>query len=124
MFKKYRIDYLLFGGSAAFIVTLLTIVIWIAYSYSAQQMVQNTSYYQQGLLNELYNKVDIQMKSIEQISLTATRNTNLLDYVNLPENPYSNYKKRKEMESFLAQLTFSTPDIESVHFYIKQTASI
>lgn len=121
MFKKYRIDYLLFGGSAAFIVTLLTIVIWIAYSYSAQQMVQNTSYYQQGLLNELYNKVDIQMKSIEQISLTATRNTNLLDDVNVPGDKYSNYKKRKEMESFLAQLTFSTPDIESVHFYIKQT---
>jgi len=120
MFKRYRIDYLLFAGFAAFIVLLLSVVIWVAYSFTTKQMVHNTSYYQQNLLDEIYGKVVIQMKSIEQITLTATFNSELLDYMKLSDDPYNNYLKREEMESFLAQLTYATPDIETVDFYVRE----
>ena len=120
MFRKRRIFHLLFGVTAALITVLLVSVILITYSFSSRQTVSNTSYYQQALLNELYNKVVIQLNAIEQISLSATRNVNLLD-ATTPTDAYSNYRKQSELASFLAQITYVTPDIESVYYFVKET---
>lgn len=119
MFRKRRIFHLLFGVTAALITVLLVSVILISYSFSSRQTVSNTSYYQQALLNELYNKVVIQLNAIEQISLSATRNVNLLD-AKTPTDAYSNYRKQSELASFLAQITYVTPDIESVYYFVKE----
>ncbi|WP_313996639.1 sensor histidine kinase [uncultured Paenibacillus sp.] len=60
------------------------------------------------------------MNAIEQISLSATRNVNLLD-ATTPTDAYSNYRKQSELASFLAQITYVTPDIESVYYFVKET---
>jgi two-component system sensor histidine kinase YesM len=119
MFKKYPIYYLLYGGFSSFMVILLVVVIWLAYSLSAQEMVKNTSYYQQNVLNELYSKIGIQMRSIEQISLAASRNPLLSDYSLLSGDIYSDHKKSAELEQFLANITYATPMISSIQFYTK-----
>jgi two-component system, sensor histidine kinase YesM len=122
MFKKYRIDYLLYGGLAGFVVILLTIVIWLTYILSTQDMVRMTSYYQKGILSELYNKIDIQRRSIEQVSLAVSRNIAASEYPELSEDSYINYQKREELESFLSNITYSTPIIQSIDFYMKNAS--
>ncbi|MEK3725526.1 sensor histidine kinase [Paenibacillus sp. FSL H8-0034] len=124
MFKKYPIYYLLYGGFSCFMVILLVVVIWLAYSLSAQEMVKNTSYYQQNVLNELYSKIGIQMRSIEQVSLTASRNPLLSDYSLLSEDVYSDHKRGAELEAYLASITYATPMISSIQFYTKNVVYI
>ncbi|SDO04291.1 two-component system, sensor histidine kinase YesM [Paenibacillus sp. yr247] len=119
MFKRYRIDYLLYGGLASFVVIFLAIVIGLTYTLSTQEMARMTSYYQQGQLSELYNKIEIQMRSIEQISLAASRNTTLSEYSDISEDAYSNYQKRVELDTFLANITYATPIIQSIEYYMK-----
>ncbi len=118
MFKRLRIDYLLFGVIASLMIALLAVVIWIAYSYSAKQMVQNTSYYQQSLLNEYYNKIMLQKRTAEQISLNASRFSYLRDSTYIDDNPYLIHTYQQEIKGHLAQLTYTTKDIESIHFYM------
>lgn len=119
MFKRYRIDYLLFGGLASFVVILLTIVIWLTYTLSTQEMVRLTTFYQKGNLSELYNKIEIQMRAIEQISLAASRNIVTSEYPDLTTDSYVNYQRREELETFLSNITYSTPIIQSIDFYTK-----
>lgn len=117
MFKRYRIDYLLFGGLTSFVLILLTIVILITYALSTKEMVRLTTYYQKENLNELYNKIEIQMRAIEQISLAATRNTVTTEYPDTTNDSYTNYQKREELESFLSNIAYSTPIIQSIEYY-------
>ncbi|MDF2961287.1 MAG: sensor histidine kinase [Paenibacillus sp.] len=119
VFKKYRIDYLLFGGFSSFIIVLLVIVITLSYTLSTQEMVRMTSFYQQGILNELYNKIEIQMRSIEQVSLAATRNPILSEFTESPGDAYANYRKGEDLEAFLASITYATPIIQSIDFYTR-----
>ncbi|MCZ8516416.1 sensor histidine kinase [Paenibacillus filicis] len=122
MFKKYRIDYLLFSGFSSFITVLLIVVISISYTLSTRETVNMTSFYQQRVLNELYNKIDIQMRSIEQISLAAARNPILSEYSESSEDAYVNYRKLEELEAFLASITYATPIIQSIDFYTRNAA--
>lgn len=119
LFKRYRIDYLLFGGLTSFVVILLTIVIWLTYTLSTQEMVRLTTYYQKGNLSELYNKIEIQMRAIEQISLAASRNIVTTEYPDMTNDSYVNYQKREELESFLRNIAYSTPIIQSIDFYTR-----
>ncbi|MBW7453335.1 sensor histidine kinase [Paenibacillus sepulcri] len=118
IFKKYPIYYLLYGGFSGFMVILLVVVIGLAYSLSAQEMVKNTSYYQQNVLNELNSKIGIQMRSFEQTSLAASRNPLLSDYSQSKDN-YSDHTRSAEIEEFLANITYATPMISSIQFYTK-----
>lgn len=117
MFKRYRIDYLLFGGLTSFVLILLTIVILVTYTLSTKEMVRLTTYYQKENLNELYNKIEIQMRAIEQISLAATRNIVTTEYPDTTNDSYANYQKREELESFLSNIAYSTPIIQSIDYY-------
>lgn len=119
LFKRYRIDYLLFGGLTSFVVILLTIVIWLTYTLSTQEMVRLTTYYQKGNLSELYNKIEIQMRAIEQISLAASRNIVTTEYPDMTNDSYVNYQRREELESFLRNIAYSTPIIQSIDFYTR-----
>jgi two-component system sensor histidine kinase YesM len=117
--KKYRIDNLFFGIFAGFIIVLLFVVIWFSYSYSSRELVSNTSFYQQGLLNELYKQLTIQLNSIEQISLATSRNVGLMEFLEMKEAGYTRYVKQKEIEMFLAQITYSSTIIESIDLYMR-----
>lgn len=117
MFKRYRIDYLLFGGLTSFVVILLTIVILLTYTLSTKELVRLTTYYQKENLNELYNKIEIQMRAIEQISLAATRNIVTTEYPDMTNDSYVNYQKREELETFLSNIAYSTPIIQSIELY-------
>jgi len=121
MFKRYRIDYLLFGGLTSFVLVLLTIVIWLTYSLTTQEMVRLTTYYQKGNLSELYNKVEIQMRSIEQISLAASRNSVTTEFPDLTGDSYLDYQRREELATFLNNITYSTPIIQSIDYYTVNT---
>ncbi|MEC0265499.1 sensor histidine kinase [Paenibacillus anseongense] len=117
MFKRYRIDYLLFGGLTSFVLILLTIVILLTYTLSTKELVRVTTYYQKENLNELYNKIEIQMRAIEQISLAATRNIVTTEYPDITTDSYVNYQKREELETFLSNIAYSTPIIQSIELY-------
>ncbi|MCY9659689.1 sensor histidine kinase [Paenibacillus chondroitinus] len=117
MFKRYRIDYLLFGGLTSFVLILLTIVILLTYTLSTKELVRVTTYYQKENLNELYNKIEIQMRAIEQISLAATRNIVTTEYPDMTTDSYVNYQKREELETFLSNIAYSTPIIQSIELY-------
>lgn len=119
MFKKYRIDYLLYGGFAGFIVLLLVIVIGLTYSLSANELARNTAYYQQGLLNEIYDKLEIQLRSIEQTSLAAARSGVLSEYAEEPGDLYESHRKHGEIREFLAGIVHATPIIHSIHYYMR-----
>ncbi|TBL70089.1 cache domain-containing sensor histidine kinase [Paenibacillus thalictri] len=119
VFKKYPIDSLLYGGFSIFIILLLIVVISLSYTLSSQEMVRMTSFYQQRILDELYNKIEIQMRSIEQVSLAASRNPVLSEYKDAPDDVYIGYRKNEEMESFLASITYATPIIQSIEMYTK-----
>ncbi|TDG00470.1 cache domain-containing sensor histidine kinase [Paenibacillus piri] len=124
LFKRTRIDYLMYGGFSSVMVILLSVVIGLTYTLSTQEMVRMTSFYQQGLLNELYNKTEIQMRAIEQHSLAAARNTTLSEYSNSPEDTYSNYQKGREQELYLASITYATPIIQSIDYYTTYEAPV
>jgi len=124
MFKKVRIEYLLFSCIAGLTTTLLVIVIWVAYSYSAQHIVQNTSYYQQSLLNEYYNKIVLQTRAVEQISLTTSRNPNLLKYMDDDDSIYKTYTKQQEVKALLSQITYANKNVENVYFYVEKWSDL
>ncbi|WP_274652024.1 cache domain-containing sensor histidine kinase [Paenibacillus humicola] len=117
LFKKFRIDYLMYGGFSGVMIVMLSIVIWLTYTLSTQEMVRMTSYYQQGLLGELSNKTEIQMLAIEQHSLAAARNPVLTEYTRTDGDSYSNYQKVSELELYLASITYVTPIIQSIDYY-------
>jgi|GEM_PF-372081 len=117
-FKKHKIDRLLFGSFASLIVILITVVIGISYNYSSRELVSNTSYYQQNLLNQLNKQIVTQMNSIEQISLAASRNTNVQSYLGAEGDSYANYQQQKTVVEYMASLVFTTNIIESIDLYI------
>lgn len=119
-FKKHRIDHLLFGSFACLIVTLLVVIIVISYNYSSRELVSNTSYYQQNLLNQLNKQIVTQLNSIEQISLAASRNTNVQSYLGSEGDSYSNYQQKKTVAEYMANIVYSTNIIESIDLYINQ----
>ncbi|MBP1966437.1 cache domain-containing sensor histidine kinase [Paenibacillus aceris] len=117
-FKRHRIDHLLFGSFACLIVILIIAVIVISYNYSARELVSNTSYYQQNLLNQLNKQIVTQMNSIEQISLAASRNTNVQSFLGAEGDSYSNYQQQKTVVEYMANIVFSTNIIESIDLYV------
>ncbi len=98
-------------------VILLAVVIGLSYTLSTRETTRNTSFYQQSLLGELYNKVEIQMRSVENISLAAARNAVLTEYAGGSGDPYADYRKREELKSFLMNIVNATPVIQSIHYY-------
>jgi two-component system sensor histidine kinase YesM len=109
---------LLYGGFAGFIVLLLVIVIGLAYTLSANGLARSTSYYQQELLKEIYDKLEIQLRSIEQTSLAASRSSVLSEYSEVGD-PYQSYRRQEDIRAFLSGIVHATPIIHSIHYYIR-----
>ncbi|NHN34905.1 cache domain-containing sensor histidine kinase [Paenibacillus agricola] len=116
-FKRLRIDILLFGCFALVISLLLAVGGWGAYYLSSQQLVKNTTVYQQQILTELNNQLEILCRSIEQASLSISRDSNLQDYLTIRNDNFTKYSQQNIVVQKLRELINSYPNIYSIQIY-------
>ncbi|ULL18112.1 sensor histidine kinase [Paenibacillus sp. H1-7] len=119
LFKRTRIDRLFFGSFAACIAVLLLVFTWISYHITSRELVNNTSYYQQDLLNELNKQLDIQLRSIEQMSLAASRNIDTVGFDPLEKDSFERLRRKKDLLNMLANITYSTTMVHSIYLYME-----
>lgn len=117
LFKKVRIDRLFFSSFAVFITALLLIFTWISYSITSRELADNTSFYQQDLLGELNKQLDIQLRSIEQMSLAASRNIDTIGFDPLEKDLFERQRRKKDLLNMLANITYSTTMVQSIYLY-------
>ncbi|QAY65389.1 sensor histidine kinase [Paenibacillus protaetiae] len=119
-FKRYRIDYLFFGSIAALIVAILGCTIWASYVLTSNEMVKATSDNQQKLLDQLNSEIALRLVTLEQISLSTSRDTALLSFLNRSEamDQFTRLQKYKEVQQSLANLTYSIPLIQGIDLYM------
>ncbi|NOU92828.1 HAMP domain-containing protein [Paenibacillus sp. LMG 31456] len=117
--KKYRIDYILSGSLTVFFILLLAIVCWVSYTVSSKELAENTSLYQQELMSELNKQMMLQMRTVEQLSLVISRNTELQHYLLVPESDfYTKQKEQTELQKVMNELINSTPSLQSMTIYV------
>ncbi|MDR6550943.1 cache domain-containing protein [Paenibacillus qinlingensis] len=116
-FKSYRLDYLFFGSFAGFIIILLLVFTWVTYTSSSEELEQNTSFYQEALLTELNKQINIQLNTIEQISLSTSSNPLLQDYLSSGGDEYARNKRTNDTKDMLGYITYSTAIMSSVELY-------
>lgn len=117
-FKKYRIDLLFIVCFAGLIAIVLASTVWISYVISSRELAENTSYYQKRLLEELNNEITGRMTSIEQVSLTTSRDSDLLTLMSGKEDAFSRYRRSMGIQQALAHLTYSIPQIQAIDLYM------
>ena len=118
LFKRVRIDRLFFGSFASFLSILLLVFTWISYSMTSRELADTSSYYQRDILNELNKQIDIQLKSIEQMSLAASRNMNTIGYDPFEKDLFEKFTRKDDMLLMLSRITYSTTMVESIYLYI------
>ncbi|MCL6457286.1 MAG: sensor histidine kinase [Gorillibacterium sp.] len=118
-FKKYRIDHLFFRSFAMLITIVLACIVWASYSISSQALVRTTSHYQQQLLDELNNEITTRLVTIEQISLSTSRDNELITFLMNKQDEYDRYRKSISVERALANLTYSIPLIQGIDLYME-----
>ncbi|WP_338556442.1 sensor histidine kinase [Paenibacillus sp. KS-LC4] len=117
-FKKYRIDRLFFHSFAIVLIAVIGVTAWTSYSNSSKALVQTTSHYQQQLLDELNNEINTKLVMIEQISLSSSRDSELTKYLRNRQDEFERYRRRAEVESALANLTYAIPLIQGIDLYM------
>jgi len=118
LFKRTRIGRLFFGGFAICISVLLLVFTWISYHITSRELADNTSFYQQDLLNELNKQLDIQLRSIEQMSLAAARNIDTVSYDPLEKDLFERRRRKEDLLRMLATITYSTTMVQSIDLYM------
>ena len=119
-FKTYRIDYLILFSFAGAMVALLLIVTIIAYNSFARELVNSASFYQQTLLMEYSKKIAAQMLLIEQKTLIASREMEIIEYATLPLTAEERRAKFNNIKYILANIKYSTPIIHSFYLYLEE----
>src|SRR5699024_7000203 len=97
---------------------LLVIVTLISYHFSVREIVDNTTFYQQEMLNVLNKELSSQMRSIEETSLAISRNHELLEFLKGEDDPYRKAVSRTKVASHLSTITFSMPMVQSIDLYM------
>ncbi|MFD0696709.1 sensor histidine kinase [Paenibacillus sp. GCM10027628] len=118
VFKRVRIGRLFFGSFAAFIALLLLVFSWISYSLTSRELADNTSVYQQDLLNELNKRLVTQLNSIEQMSLAASRNIDIIGFDPLESDLFERNRRKTDLGDLLASITYSTTMVQSIYLYM------
>lgn len=121
-FKQYRIDRLFFGSFALLIILVILTIIWISYSLTSKELATTASTNQQKLLNELNNEITSRMVTIEQISLSKSRDDSLLSLLtgSDEQDEFIRYQQFKEVKQSLASLTNSMPLIEGIEVFMNK----
>ncbi|WP_019909462.1 sensor histidine kinase [Paenibacillus sp. HW567] len=117
-FKKYRIDRLFFHSFAIVLITVIVVTAWTSYSNSSKALVKTTSHYQQLLLDELNNEITTRLVMIEQISLSSSRDSELVNFLLNRQDEFERYRRRAGVESALANLTYAIPMIQGIDLYM------
>lgn len=117
-FKKYRIDRLFFYSFALILITVIAVIAWTSYSSSSKALVKATSHYQQQLLDERNNEINTRLIMIEQISLSSSRDTELVNFLINRQDDFQRYRRRAGVESGLANLTYAIPIIQGIDLYM------
>ncbi|WP_284645091.1 sensor histidine kinase [Paenibacillus silviterrae] len=119
LIKTYRIERLFFYIFLLLIVTILGITILVSYQTSSAVIAQTSSRYQQRLLDELNNQITTRLSMIEQISLSISRDPEILSFLEPDKEPYDKYRKTKRIEQMLTNLTYSMSMVQAVSLYSK-----
>ncbi|MDR6878315.1 sensor histidine kinase [Bacillus sp. 3255] len=119
-FKKFRIDHLFFRSFAGLIVVVLACSVWASYSISSKELVQTTFQYQQKLLDELNNEISTRLVTIEQISLSTSRDNELITFLTSKQDEFDRYRRSMSVEKALANLTYSIPLIQGIDLYMNR----
>lgn len=119
-FKKYRIDRLFFYSFASLIVIVLTLTVLISFRMSSNELAQTTSLYQHKLLVELNKEISTRLQSIEQISLSLSREEQLISYLRVQKDEYQRFQESRNVAQTLANVTYSIPMIQGIDLYMDQ----
>ncbi|MDU0205364.1 MULTISPECIES: sensor histidine kinase [Paenibacillus] len=119
-FKKFRIDHLFFRSFAGFIIVVLACSVWASYSISSKELAQTTFQYQQKLLDELNNEITTRLVTIEQISLSTSRDNELITFLANKQDEFDRYRRSIGVEKALANLTYSIPLIQGIDLYMNR----
>lgn len=117
-FKKFRIDRLFFYLFSAVIVIIIALIAWTSYSISSKALVRTTSHYQQQLLDELNNEITTRLLTIEQVSLSTSRDYELITFLMNKKDEYDRYRRYVGVQNALANLTYSIPLIQGIDLYM------
>jgi two-component system sensor histidine kinase YesM len=120
MFKSQRIDRLLFGTVATISIAVLAVVVYVGYELSAKKLAENATRYQQTVLNQINRQLAQQIEYIEQLSLTAVRHIESLENVQVRVSGYERFTFFQSLGTYLAQLTYSSPAIDSIEYYLAE----
>ncbi|CAM4522811.1 MULTISPECIES: sensor histidine kinase [Paenibacillus] len=119
-FKKYRIDSLFFRSFAVLMILVLLCIAWASYRISSNSLVRTSSHYQQLLLDELNNEISTRLVMIEQISLSTSRDNELITFLRDRQDEYDRYRRSLSVEHALANLTYSIPLIQGIDLYMQR----
>ena len=117
-FKKYRVDRLFFFSFAVLLVVVVAFIAWKSYDISSKALVQTTSHYQQQLLDELNSEITTRLVMIEQISLSTSRDNDLITFLKDRQDEFDRYRAYISIERALANLTYSIPLIQGIDLYM------
>ncbi|WP_068785824.1 cache domain-containing sensor histidine kinase [Paenibacillus phocaensis] len=119
-FKKFRIDSLFFRSFSIFIVAVLACIAWASYRISSNELAKTSSHYQQLLLDELNNEITTRLVTIEQISLSTSRDNELITFLRDRQDEYDRHRRSVSVERALANLTYSIPIIQGIDLYMER----
>jgi two-component system, sensor histidine kinase YesM len=117
-FKKFRIDSLFFRSFSILIMLVLACIVWASYNISSNALVKTTSHYQQQLLDELNNEISTRLVMIEQLSLSTSRDNELITLLRNNQDEFDRYRKIVNVQKSLANLTYSIPIIQGIEVYM------
>ncbi|WP_159886742.1 cache domain-containing sensor histidine kinase [Paenibacillus puerhi] len=119
-FKKFRIESLFFRSFFVLIVAVLACIVWTSYHISSNALVKTTSHYQQQLLDELNNEISTRLTMIEQISLSTTRDNELIRLLRNILDEFDRHRQADNVQNTMANLTYSIPLIQGIDLYMER----
>ncbi|TXK84444.1 sensor histidine kinase [Paenibacillus sp. N3.4] len=115
-FKRFGIDWLLFGGFAMLIFILVSIMTLFNSSYTTRQSVESVSFYQQKLLNRMGDEINNQIKFIEQTASTASLNNDLQQFLFSQQTDIIRFQ---DMKNTFSNMVYTSSFIKSISIYIE-----
>lgn len=119
-FKKFRIDSLFFRSFSILMIAVLACIIYVSYNISSKTLVATTSHYQQQLLDELNNEITTRLVMIEQLSLSTSRDNEMITLLRNNQDEFDRYRKIVNVQNTLANLTYSIPIIQGIDLYMER----
>ncbi|NEW05008.1 sensor histidine kinase [Paenibacillus sp. SYP-B3998] len=115
-FKKFGIDWLLFGGFALLIFILVSIMTWFNSSFTTKESVQSVSFYQQKLLNRMGDELSNQIKFIEQTASTTSFNNDLQQFLFSQQTDVLRFQ---DMKGTFSNIVYTSSFIKSISIFIE-----